>query len=88
MKVFTINEVDYEFNFDNLLNSFEVYAKALNKMVMQDLVTAGSIIVDACFTGTADQLIEIKADVRLYSSLCIQAAGELEIYESKVKKNS
>ena len=85
MKVLIVEGKEYEFDFDLALNSIEVYGKAIDTMVMQSLSQAGSIIVDACYQG---DIVELKKNTKLYISLCLQAAGEIDILEAEVKKNS
>jgi hypothetical protein len=66
---------------------FLVYAPALNKLLMEDIVGAGKVIFDACYLGNNGALAEIMIDSILYGSLCVKAAEEIDIYRGELKKN-
>lgn len=67
---------------------FDVMALAFTKLVGSgnaDIIKAGQIIFDACYTGV--DLPEIMKNTKLYLSICLQAGSLIEVFDGDIKKN-
>ena len=86
-----VGDVKEVLSFNIVEPNEHVYFKALGKMMGtdMDIVGAGRIVFDSCYHPQDGQpeLKDIKLNPALYSSICLQAATLVQIYEGEVKKN-
>ena len=89
MPSITIKETGLEYNLID--PTFNVIGKAMGKIASSpdNLFEAGKLIFDACYLQNNEKLSDLQENknAKLYATLCLNAAGLLDLYEAELKKN-